>query len=157
MTRRCLVVGVGNRDRADDAVGPIVCDRLDRRAPDRIVTRVLESPGPELLHVWGPDDDVVLVDAAVPAGRPGRILAFADPAPGRPLPSPASTSTSTHAIDLTTWIELAGVVELRPRSLHLVAIEGADFVHGGPLSAAVDRAADLVVDLIVRLAASMTG
>ena len=39
---RRIVVGVGNRDRGDDAIGPAVCDRV-RALDDTVDVWVVES------------------------------------------------------------------------------------------------------------------
>ena len=80
-------IAVPNRDRGDDAVGPIVCDRLHARHPadpDRQVV-VCEGSILDLALHWDHDDHVVIVDAVQPGDEPGRIVtidATVDPLPG---------------------------------------------------------------------------
>ena len=71
--RPSLLIGVGNRDRGDDSVGPIVRDIVDELGTCGLRTLVLESSVVDLSTYWEPDDRVVVVDAAQPQGRPGRI------------------------------------------------------------------------------------
>lgn len=148
MSRPLLVVGVGNRDRGDDAVGPTVCDRLDRLGDPAIVTHVVETGGTELLHAWTTDDDVVVVDAASPDGHPGRITRL----DGVDAMSPHASSLSTHAVDVSAWLELGRVVGMLPRRLQVVAVEGCEFEHGEALTEPVERAVGDVLTLIGAIA-----
>ena len=124
-----LVIGVGNRDRGDDAAGPAVCDLLAELAP-HVRTEVLEGDVLDLPARWSPDDDVVIIDAAAPAGAPGRVFevdALADR-----LRTPAAVST--HGVDVGTAIELARAMGALPQSLRVIGIEAAGDDHGAPLT-----------------------
>ena len=142
---------MGNRDRGDDAVGPVVCDLVDERAGGAIPTLVIESAVLDLAHRWQPEDRVVIVDAAAPAGHPGRITE-PDVLARRP-----ATPVSTHSVDLAAAVELAGIVDRLPASLTIIAIEGESFGVGTPLSDAVRRSADTVAGRLSRLAAAAAG
>ncbi len=141
-----VVIGVGNRDRGDDAVGPIVCDLLreDRLAEVRFV--VFEGAMVDLALHWAPADHVVIVDASFPSGRPGRITEVE--AVESPLVTPAAIST--HAIDVSAAIELARALGRLPASLTLIGIEVAACEHGAPLSPPVSHAAGRVAASIRR-------
>ena len=59
-----IVIGVGNRDRGDDAAGPLVCDRLRTRPGAAPALRMFVCEGSILdlaLH-WDRDDHVVIVE-----------------------------------------------------------------------------------------------
>ena len=138
---RLLVIGVGNRDRGDDAVGPIVCDRIAQlRLPD-VDTIVFEGSVLDLPIHWSTSDRVVLVDAAAPADEPGRVAltnALADR-----LTSPSAVST--HTIDVGAAIEVARALDRMPAELTIIGIEGVTFEFGAPLTPAVERSAHAVV------------
>lgn len=136
-----VLIGVGNRDRGDDAAGPIVCDLVVSLGPGHIRTSVLESSVVDLPTYWEADDRVVIVDAAQPRGRPGRIDEY-DGLAGR-FAVPASVST--HSIDVAGAIELARVTGSLPAALSVVAIEGVSFDFGEPLTPAVRRSVDEIV------------
>ncbi len=93
---RLLVIGVGNRDRGDDAVGPIVCDLVGGLGLPHIATLVFEGSVLDLPLHWEPDDRVVIVDAAAPAGRPGRITEV----DGLETRLIVPDAVSTHTIDV---------------------------------------------------------
>jgi hydrogenase maturation protease len=141
-----IVIGVGNRDRGDDAVGPIVCDRLRSRVDTTTVRRTFVCEGSILdlaLH-WDHDDRVVIVDAMQPGTAPGRVVTF--DATAAPLPTPSAVST--HEIDVSVAIELARAIGRMPAQLLLIGVEAAQTEWGTPPSTAVEAAIDAVVDLV---------
>jgi hydrogenase maturation protease len=141
-----IVIGVGNRDRGDDAVGPIVCDRLRSQHRNDTALRVVVCEGSILdlgLH-WEPDDRVVIVDAMQPGTAPGRVTTF--DATAEPLPTPGAVST--HEIDVSVAIELARAIGRMPAQLLLVGVEAAQTEWGTPPSPAVGAAVDTVVALV---------
>ena len=143
--RRLLVIGVGNRDRGDDAVGPIVCDRIALLGLPDVDTLVFEGSVLDLPIHWSVNDRVVIVDAAEPAGEPGRIstvdgLAMRLVTPG---------TVSTHTIDVSAAIELARALDRLPSALSIIGIEGAEFEFAAPLTPDVERAAQAVVSGLV--------
>ena len=143
-----IVIGVGNRDRGDDAVGPIVCDRLRAHSPADAPLRVIVCEGSILdlaLH-WQPEDHVVIVDAMPPGTAPGRVVTF--DATVEPLPTPGAVST--HEIDVSVAIELARAIGRMPAQLLLIGVEAAQTEWGTPPSPPVDAAIEAVVDELVR-------
>lgn len=138
---RLVVIGVGNRDRGDDAVGPIVCDLIAERGLPGVETLVFEGSVLDLPLHWSATDRVVIVDAAEPARDPGRVTEL-DVLAERLLAPP---SLSTHTIDVGAAIELARVLDRLPAALSIIGIEGAAFEFGAPLSPAVRHAAERVV------------
>lgn len=135
-----LVIGVGNRDRGDDAVGPVVCDLLDASGVAGVRTRVLEGAVVDLPMHWQADDRVVVVDAVAPSGDAGRVVAV--DAGSHRLVSPGTVST--HTVDVGAAIEIARALGRMPAALTIVGIEGAVFEFGTGLSAPVAAAAERV-------------
>ncbi len=152
-SRPTVLIGVGNRDRGDDAVGPVVCDLVATRSSNAISTVVLESAVLDLPNHWRTDDRVVLVDAARPGDDPGRIVEYDGLRERLAVPG----SVSTHSIDVAGAIELARALDRLPAALTVIAIEGESFEFGAPLTAAVSRSADEVAGMLSRLGASATG
>jgi hypothetical protein len=77
-----LLVGLGNRDRGDDGVGPVVVGRVSVAG-----ARVVEVVDPlDLLELWAGVDLVVVVDA-VRGGRPAGEVVVLE-AGAEPLPAP---------------------------------------------------------------------
>ena len=73
VTRKRLVIGIGNPDRGDDAVGSLVVRRLGGRVPSSVFLIERNGDALALIDDWAGSDAVVLVDAAAPRGSPGRI------------------------------------------------------------------------------------
>jgi len=153
MPRPTLLIGVGNRDRGDDAVGPIVCDLVAERTEGAIPTVVMETSVLDLPEHWCAADRVVLVDAGRPSGRPGLISEF-DGLDHR-LVDPGTVST--HSIDVAAAIELARVLGRLPVALAVISVEGESFDVGATLSAPVRRSAEQLAEELGRLGASRLG
>jgi hydrogenase maturation protease len=137
---RRVLIGVGNRDRGDDAVGSVVCDLVrEEQLPD-VRIEVLEGSVLDVSTRWGPTDRVTIVDAAEPAGSPGRITTV-DALTAR-LSAPGTLST--HSIDVGAAIELARVLDRLPAELRVIGVEGASFEHHAPLTREVQRSAGRV-------------
>ena len=141
-----LVVGVGNPDRGDDAVGPAVTARLRGRVPTHV--RVLERSGDmlALIEEWEDLSNVLVVDAAAPNGLPGRIHRL--DLTNQPLPV-GFACASTHAFGIAEAVELGRSLGRLPRHLVIYLIEGEHFETGGSLTPAVAKAVDMVADSIL--------
>ena len=140
-----LVAAVGNADRGDDGVGPLVAQKLSGRLPGEAKLVVRSGDMMSLIEDWAGFEAVIFVDAAAPKGSPGRIhrINLAD----EKLP-PELSFTSSHAFGVAEAIELARVLELAPRRIVVYAIEGACFDTGAPFTPAVLSAAAEVADRI---------
>jgi hydrogenase maturation protease len=119
------ILGFGNKDRGDDALGPLAAAELGGAHADPLA---LELAGVRTL---------ICIDAAVTSGVPGRIHRF--DASTAPLPA-AMDALSSHGFGLAAALELARALgELPPRVI-VFAVEGVCFDHGAPLSPAVAAA-----------------
>jgi hydrogenase maturation protease len=146
---RPIVIGVGNRDRGDDAAGPMVCDRLGAQmgsAAAAVRTFVCEGSILDLALHWEHDDHVIIVDAMQPGTRPGRIVTF--DATTDPLPTPGALST--HEIDVSVAVELARAIGRMPAKLTLIGIEAAQTDWATEPSDPVDAAIDTVVEMVAQ-------
>lgn len=137
------VLGVGNRLRRDDGVGPWVAGELARRVGGGVDVRQLAGDGFSLLDAFGGAHAVLLVDAVQSGAPPGTVHRL-DAAAG-PLPLDA-LRCSTHALGVVEAVELARALGDLPARLHVYGIEGEDFGPGEGLSAAVAEAADALVE-----------
>ena len=139
-----IVIGVGNDLRGDDAAG---WETVRRLAPSpSLVLHEHAGDAPGLVGLWGPEDDVVVVDAVVSDDPPGTILEI--DALTAPLPADVSWAT-THGAGVAEGIELARVLGQLPRSLKLVGISARSFDLGEPMTEEVERA---VAEVVRRLA-----
>jgi hydrogenase maturation protease len=149
MSAPALVIGLGNRDRGDDAVGLHVARRVATLGLPDVVVEEAKGDSLALLDRWAGLGRVVLVDAAAPLALPGRIHRL-DPLAG-PLPRDLALS-STHAFGLAEAVELSRRLGLLPQRMTIYAIEAGCFDPGAALSPAVAAA---VVPAAGRIAAEL--
>ncbi len=126
-----LVMGLGNWNRGDDAVGLEVARRLRAMVPGHC--SVLEVDGDPLasLESWDGIELAVIVDAVSSGATPGTIHRF--DVSNQPLPG-GLVSTSTHAFGLQELIELGRALGKLPREVTVLAIEGQRFGIGSRMS-----------------------
>ncbi len=141
-----LVIGVGNRDRGDDGVGPAVVDELRRRGIP-VETVIREGDLADLAVVWRGHDDVVIVDACR-SGRPVGTVEVIDPTDAVP-----AAPWSTHGLGVAEGVELARRLGRLPRSLRIVGVQGTRF-DPGPLSPELRSALAAVVDRVAAVTAA---
>jgi hydrogenase maturation protease len=148
MTAR-LVIGVGNPDRGDDGIGPLVIRHLAGRVPDDVALMHLSGDILALIDDWAGRAAVILIDAAAPGSSPGAIhrIDLRHDA----LPTELSLS-STHGFGVAEAVALARALGTLPEQLIVYAIEGANFAPGAPLTQAVAASADTVA---ARIAAEL--
>lgn len=134
---------LGSRYRGDDAVGPLVADRL--RSAGATVLDCDEEPT-RLLDAWAGLDLVVIVDAVssgVAAGTVHRVEAGEGPLP-RDL-----GLASTHAFSVPDALELGRAVGQAPRRVVVIGVEGKAFGMGDPVTPAVAAALDGVAEAVL--------
>ncbi|HEX9039592.1 MAG TPA: hydrogenase maturation protease [Trebonia sp.] len=141
-----LVIGIGNPDRGDDAVGLAVARQVRAAAPAGVTVMELDGDQIALLDAWGSDSDVYVVDATCSGAEPGRVFRFdaATPLGGH------FSGRGTHLFSLAEVIELARALHQLPARLTGFGIEGAAYELGTPLSAAAEDAARTVAEQILR-------
>lgn len=143
-TGRLVVIGVGNRDRGDDAIGPAVVEALSHRT-DQAITVIREGDLAVLPLLWETDDDVVIVDATYEGSEPVGQLHEIDP---DQLTS--SIGMSTHGVNVADAIQLARRLGRSPARLRIVGISAHDF-HPGPMSRRLHRRVDALADEVLSL------
>jgi len=143
-----VVIGVGNRDRGDDAVGPLLADELaDRLSEVTVIAH--EGDLSHLPLLWHGDDDVVVIDAALGDGLhvgEVRLLDPGDLARRRLL--------STHGVGLADALDLADRLDRRPRSVHVVGI-GAGAVELGEMDHDLRVRIPALADEVARIVAAV--
>jgi hydrogenase maturation protease len=142
-----LVVGVGRRDRGDDAVGPAVAERASELVPAG-VTVVERGEPADLIDTWAGAGLVVVTDAVRSGRRPGtvHVLHACSPLQVR------TGAGGTHGLGLAEVIELARALQRLPPELVVVGVEAQRFGLGEPMSpqvkAAVELAAKTVAEVV---------
>lgn len=133
MTR--LLIGIGNPDRADDAAGWVVADRVSTWRTERRMGGSFD-----LIDLWGADDEVVIVDAMQSEAEPGTVRSF-DGVGGE---LPFGVFASTHSFGPAAVVELARSLDRLPRSLTVIGIEADELGMGRNMTPRVAEAVDRV-------------
>jgi len=131
-------VCLGSPFRGDDAVGPVVADRL--RAIGAPLLECADEPT-RLLDLWA-GLDVVVVDA-LRSGAPPGTLHRVEVGDG-PLPRDLRLA-STHAMGIADALELGRALGRAPRRVMVLGVEGASFGVGDEMTPEVARAIDVLV------------
>jgi hydrogenase maturation protease len=143
-----LVVGLGNRDRGDDAVGLLVGRRM---AGDLLPgVEVVEQVDPvDLVLGWGEHAWAVVSDAVVSGAPPGTVIVaeIGDTGPGSRTWARLGLG-GTHAFGLAEAVELSRSLGRLPARVTLVGVEAADVTPGAGLSPEVARAVPEAVERI---------
>ncbi len=137
MTR--MVVGLGNADRGDDAVGLDVARRVLALSPSGVDVVATDDPA-SLLDLWAVADDVVVVDAIVSHRDPGTVVLVDVGATG--LTGHGWSVGGSHALGLGAAVELSRALGRLPARLVLVGVEVGSTERGSELTAAVSAAVD---------------
>ena len=148
---RRLVLGIGNPERGDDAVGLAVARLLRRMLPEAVEVAEHAGDAASLLARLDGVAAALLVDACAGGGPAGTVRRF-DVALA-PLPHRAF-GLSTHGFGLAEAVELARTLGRLPPRCIVYAIEGRSFALGEPLSPPVSQA---VADVARRVAAEIAG
>ena len=131
---------LGNRDRGDDAAGPLVADRLRDAGAELLdcnddPTRLIDS--------WASLDLVVVVDAVRSGAAPGTVHRFE--AGDGPLPRELGLA-STHLISIADTLELGRALGRAPKRVVVLGVEGATFELGAPVTPEVEAAIPVVAE-----------
>lgn len=141
-----LVIGVGNRDRGDDAIGPLVADMFAGR--DDVETLVAEGDLSDLALRWARHHQVVIVDAIVSGRKPGTVVQI--DALDERLPIDGGL-VSSHGVGVTEAIELARVLGRLPQRLTIIGVESTAFAQFDELTPDVADAIRSIADRVEHL------
>lgn len=119
---RRVLIGVGNHDRGDDSIGPLVADAVQSRT-DRVIAIDREGDLAVLPLLWDRGDDVLIVDACR-SRNPVGTLRLIDPED-----LAESIGLSTHGMSVAEAIELARRLDRMPNRLRLLGVAGRRFGH----------------------------
>jgi hydrogenase maturation protease len=140
-----LVIGVGNRYRSDDGVGPVVASKLGAMNLPSVVACEESGEGAALMEAWKGAEHVIIIDAASSGSLPGTLHTIN--AQSQRIPS-SFFHYSSHAFSVAEAIELARALGQLPPHLVLFGIEGKDFDAGLGLSPEVERSSEEVLRLM---------
>lgn len=156
-----LVIGLGHRDRGDDAVGPAVAEAL--AAGGLPGAEVVEHEDPmDLVLRWSGRPWAVVVDAVVSGAAAGTVVTadLRGPAPATRDWGRAALG-GTHAFGLAEAIDLSRALGRLPDRVTLVGVEAGDVTPGVGLcpavASAVPEAVERVRGLLARTRLVPTG
>jgi hydrogenase maturation protease len=144
--RRLLVVCVGNPDRGDDGLGPLVAKTLTGALPPDVGLMCANGDMLGLIPRWSDVDGMICVDAAALLTTPGTIHRFDLAATELPV---NMAPPSSHALGLAEAIALARALGQAPADIIVYAVEGAAFEGGAAMTPAVAVAASEVARRVV--------
>jgi len=134
-----LVIGLGNPDCGDDAVGRLVARWLRGKVPADVAIKEQNGDAAELVGMLRGADCVFLVDAAVSGAPVGTIRVLDCTAGEVPPPRPGASS---HGLGLAEAIALASRLDGLPRVCRVYTVEGVAFAPGAAISPEVAAAAE---------------
>lgn len=131
-----VVIGIGNRFRRDDGVGPLVLERLAGRLPEGVITIESDGDAARLLDAWEGAELAVIVEA-VRHGGPAGALVLAGAGEGPAVDAAGDRGSGTHDLGLAAAIALGRALNRLPGRLVIAGVEPADLGIGEGLSDAV--------------------
>lgn len=137
-----LLLGVGNLQRGDDGIGPVVVEKFQAVAPSGVTCRTVPGDISALLDAWHSYSNLLLVDAVVSGAAAGTLHRI--PVQEGRLPA-AVRVVSSHAMGVSEAIPLAHRLGLLPKQVLLLGVEGVDFQVGHPLSPRVAAAIPRII------------
>ena len=127
-----LVVGIGNPDRGDDAIGPMVAARVAHLCLPGVDV-VAEGEPLALVGLLAGHEDVVVVDAARSRpGPPGTVHVIRVGA--TPVLAGSAPVLGSHGLGVVAAIELARALGRLPPRLTLIGVEARVVDVGAPMS-----------------------
>ncbi|MCC5793248.1 MAG: hydrogenase maturation protease [Chromatiales bacterium] len=144
-----LVIGLGNRDRGDDAAGLLVAEALrSQLPPDVRVFSGGNDPAALVGQLTGAEA-AWIVDAASGQAAAGTVTRFDVSEAALPA---LHRTVSSHGLGLPAALELARSLGQLPRRCIVYTVAAQDFAPGSPLSPPVAAA---LPGLVRRLAAEL--
>ncbi len=147
---KLLFLGVGNRHRADDGVGPYVAERLT--ASGALFKRGVEilphgGEGATLMFLWEGADKVVVVDAMKSKRKAGFVQRFE---PHKEKLETGVFRYSSHLFGLAEAVEMARALGKLPKEMVVFGIEGKVFDFDKPMSRIVEKTARDVAAAVLK-------
>jgi len=144
---KVLVIGVGNRMRADDAVGPLAIDKLKESSnlpSDWMLIDSGEVPENALgLVEKEKPDRVLLIDACDWESQPGEVHFFTSE---EILKLPIRT-ISTHGVPLSFWVKMT-LIDHPDLKIELLGIQAGDLTFNQPLTPPVAAALERIEEIL---------
>jgi len=139
------VIGVGSRLRGDDAIGPMLIDALSDQTDSQIELVDAGSDALGILEYFQGRDHVLVVDACKMDREAGSVEII-DPAQiGLVL---KDDPVSLHGLGLAEAIRMGESLNMLPENLKIIGIEPESIQFNGSLSAPVQGALKMAVEIV---------
>lgn len=147
----CAVLGIGNRDRGDDAVGLLVLDALGRRGLMGVDLRAGDGDPGWMIDTMDGRRCAVVVDAMRTGdAAPGTVVVI--DASEHEVPAMTRLSSS-HAMGAAASLELARALGRLPARVVVVGVEAGTMALGAEVTSAVAGAVELAADAVMEVLA----
>ena len=139
------VIGIGNRLRGDDAVGPLLIDELSTLPDSQLELIDAGSDALGILEYLEGRQEVIIIDACRMGRKPGTLVTF-DPTQadlildGDPI--------SLHGLGLAETLRMAESLRMFSGDLKIIGIEPDSTQFNGKLSQPVQRAMKTAIEKI---------
>lgn len=146
-SEKILIIGVGNADCGDDAVGSELIAEFARRCIEEVDTIRSAGEPSQLIALFEDRPTVCLVDAVEAIQSPGRIHRF--DVSDRALPAEFAQPFSTHGMGVHEALELARAIGSLPPVCIVYAVEGVEFEPGAAMTPEVRSNVSVLADRLV--------
>lgn len=143
---KAAIVGIGNSFRGDDGVGPALIEALKQEADivDKNELLILRGELTEILDLFSRFDELTIVDAGLISNSCVGEFLYLNPLLEE-IPK-AFSQASTHSFGLREAIEMGRILDLLPKKLNLIIVNGGTFETGScELSAELTKSINLIV------------
>lgn len=140
------IIGIGNRHRRDDGVGPALIDLLSNKPLANVEAVSCLCEPASLISALSGVKQAVMIDASQSTGTPGQIQKVE---PDQLSPS-SQAAASSHGFSLGQALSIAKALGKMPEHTIVLAVEGLDFRHGEGLSPPVRKALPELLDRVCR-------
>jgi len=141
------VIGIGNRLRGDDALGPLAIDALRSINEEGLELVDAGSDAIGMLEYLSDRGKVLIIDACKMGREPGSLVCFSPEQAELVLePDPLSL----HGLGLAEALRMAGSLQLLPDDLKIIGIEPDSIQFNGQLSKTAQQALEMIVQEVHR-------
>jgi len=141
-----FIIGIGNENRKDDAIGIKVISVLEKMALSGVQLIKIQDDITDLLNLWANARLVILIDAVISDNPPGTIIRI----DANDLSSFKSIkTTSTHSLSIINLIQLAKILGTLPEKLIFYGIEIKNKEVGFGIDEKVEKSIKKVVSQIL--------
>jgi hydrogenase maturation protease len=147
VTRRVVVLGVGNILQSDEGVGPHAVDELNRRFELPPGTTALDggTSAMELLDDMARADLLLILDAVSSGRPPGSVVKLV----GEEVPMFFTSKLSPHQVGIADVLAALFLNEESPGETIIIGVEPASLKLGMELSPLVAAAVPSVIDQVI--------